>query len=206
MDILLMPTGMNLLGSAVTEAQYPDQENQIFARQLYIHAIGYLLQGLPPDLSEAEASTLQASMPPSLRVDDTRRDGQASSGTTTSPQTPSLLHRLLASGIVQLFIFFSFVIPYIKLWLGVAYRYERSHRVCERLFAAGVDLMDQVGKRSFGIVGTVMQIGNGKVGALMAGICAWWIEGISGGIHDGVGEGMALVGAQERRVSHPGGG
>ncbi|MCJ1249286.1 hypothetical protein MMC30_006509 [Trapelia coarctata] len=198
--------GMNLLGSAVTEAQYPDKDNQAFARQLYIHALGYLLQGLPPNLSEAEARTLQASIPASLHSDNTRRDGQVSSRITASPPAPSLLHRLLASGIVQLFIFFSFIVPYIKVCLGAAYRYERTHRVSERVFAAGVDLMDQVGQRSFGIAGSVMQIGNGKVGALMAGTCAWWIEGISGGIHDGVGEGMALMGAQETRVSQLRGG
>jgi len=200
-DTLLTAIGMNLLGSAVTEAQDPGNDNQAFARQLYIHAMGYLLQGLPQNLSEAEAKTLQASIPSSLQIDDTRRDGKASSETTGSPPPPSLLHRLLASGIVQLFIFLSFIIPYIKICIRAAYRYERTHRISERVFAAGVDIMNQVGQRSFGIARTVMQIGNGKIGALMAGTCAWWIEGISGGIHDGVGEGMAIMGAQGTRMS-----
>lgn len=200
-DTLLTAPGLALLGTAVTEAQYPGKDNQAFARQLYVHALGYLLQGLPQNLSEAEAKSLQASIPPSLQIDDTRRDGQPSPRTTAGPPPPSLLHRLLASGIVHLFVFFSFIVPYIKLVLRGAYRYERTHRVSERVFAAGLDLMDQVGQTGFGIAGIVMQIGNGKVGSLMAGTCAWWIEGISGGIHDGVGEGMARMGARETTVT-----
>lgn len=202
MDTSLTETGLDLLGSAVIEAQYPDKGNQAFARQLYIHALGYLLQGLPQNLSQAEAKTLQASIPPSLQSDDRTRDASASNRTNAGPPPPSLLHRLLASGIVQLFIFFSFIVPYIKICLRSAYKYERSHRVSERVFAAGVDMVDKVGQRSLGIAGTVMQVGNGKVGNLMAGTCAWWIEGISGGIHDGVGEGMAIMGAHDTRVSH----
>lgn len=89
-NTLLTAVGMNLLGSAVTEAQDPGNDNQAFARQLYIHAMGYLLQGLPQNLSEAEAKTLQASIPSSLQIDDTRRDGKASSETTGSPPPPSL--------------------------------------------------------------------------------------------------------------------
>lgn len=201
-DTSLTATGLDLLGSAVTEAQYPDHGNQAFARQLYIHALGYLLQGLPQNLSAVEAKTLQASMPPSLQIDDRTKNGSASNRTAARPPAPSLLHRLLASGIVQLFIFFSFIVPYIKIFLKSAYKYERSHRVSERVFTAGVDLVDQVGQRSLGIAGTVMQIGNGKVGNMMADTCAWWIEGISGGIHDGVGEGMVIMGAHDTRVSY----
>ena len=54
-----------------------------------------------------------------------------------------------------------------------------------------------MGKRGLGIVGAVLNGGNGKVGALLAGTCAWWIDGISGGIHEGLGEGMAIIAAKD---------
>ena len=48
------------------------------------------------------------------------------------------------------------------------------------------------------VAGMVLGAGNGRVGGFILGALAWWVEGISGGIHEGLGEGMAIVwGAKE---------
>lgn len=40
-------------------------------------------------------------------------------------------------------------------------------------------------------------MGDGKVGQLVLGVTSWFVEGITGGLHDGVGEGMALLGVRK---------
>ena len=113
-----------------------------------------------------------------------------------------MLHRLLASGIVQLFLFIAFVFPYMKLAMRSAYNYERSHHISERIFAAGLNLLDSLGRRGTSIAGIILYSGNGKVGHILVGSFAWWINSISGGIHDGIGEGMALMGVRQPGSEH----
>ncbi|MCJ1360205.1 MAG: hypothetical protein MMC33_010208 [Icmadophila ericetorum] len=180
--------GLSLLESACAEAQTLGDGNKEFSRQLYIHSLTYLLRGLPNEMSNAEVASLQTALPGSLRIKAGSIEGQKD-----QPQR-SLLHRLLATGIVQLFIFFTFLLPYIKTFLQGAYRYERNHHISERVFAASVQTADTVGKKGSGAINTILKHDNGKVVGMLASTVAWWIDGISGGIHDGVGEGMAIMG------------
>ncbi|MCJ1381401.1 hypothetical protein MMC17_004511 [Xylographa soralifera] len=190
--------GLSLLETAVQEARCSDNGNPAFARQLYIHSLAYLLRGLPSDMSEAEAASLRPGITPILERGHVGCSSESSSSGNGSATSPSLLHRLLASGIVQLFILFSFILPYVKYFLRSAYRYERTNHISERVFAASMDTLDQVGRHGFGFAGSILNSGNGRIGGILAGICAWWIDGISGGIHDGVGEGMAMIGNYQR--------
>ena len=57
--------------------------------------------------------------------------------------------------------------------------------------------VDTVGRKGSGAVNTILKHDNGKVGGMLASAVAWWIDGISGGIHDGVGEGMAIMGVRD---------
>ncbi|MCJ1224990.1 hypothetical protein MMC12_001637 [Toensbergia leucococca] len=187
--------GLNLLEAAVTESRYPEDSDKAFARQLYIHALSYLLKGLPRDLGEEEIRTIQLSMPPSIqqpRSEEKSLD-QAHSHAETEP---SLLHRLLASGIIQIFLFFQLVLPYVKIFLQNAYKYERAHHISEKILATSIDTADNLSKKSLNVVEVILTTGNGRVGELLAGMLAWWIEGITGGIHEGVGEGMTILGAR----------
>ncbi|MCJ1398009.1 hypothetical protein MMC11_001206 [Xylographa trunciseda] len=193
-----MKIGLSLLETAVQEAQSPDCGDQAFARQLYIHSVAYLLHGLPSDISEAEAASLRPGIAPLLQRDLMGCSNKRSSSGNRAASPPSLLHRLLASGIVQLFILFSFVLPYVQLYLRSAYRYERTNHVSERIFAAGIDTMDQVGRQGFGLAGSILNSSNGRIGGMLASTCAWFIDGISGGIRDGVGEGMAMMGNHQK--------
>jgi len=186
--------GLNLLKTAIQEARCSESGNQAFARQLYIHSLAYLLRGLPSDISEAEVASLRPGIAPLLHRDREECSSRGSSSGNSAATPPSLLHRLLASGIVQLFILFSFFLPYVKFYLRSAYRYERSNHISERVFAATLNTMDHAGRQGFGLAGSILNSGNGRMGGILTGIVAWWIDGISRGIHDGVGEGMAMMG------------
>lgn len=113
---------------------------------------------------------------------------------TRYPTERSYLHRLLASSIVQFFLIVQFLLPYVKILLQQVYRYERSHRITERLVTATLDAADSLGKGSVSLGSTVLRLNEGKVGTAFTNLAAWWVEGVTGGIYEGVGEGMMILG------------
>ncbi len=121
---------------------------------------------------------------------------------SASDSQPSLLHRTLASTIVQFFIFAQFVLPYIKYLLSAAYQYDREHKISEKVLSQGIETVDTLGKAGLSWTGAIYGMGDGKVGQVITKTAAWFVEGVTGGIHEGVGEGMVIMGAP-RRSSGP---
>lgn len=74
--------------------------------------------------------------------------------------------------------------------LKAVYKYEREHRVSEKVLATGMDAVDAVGRRGVDIGGVVWGWGFGEA-------VAWVIEGVTGGISEGVGEGLIMIGAKK---------
>jgi hypothetical protein len=112
-----------------------------------------------------------------------------------SPE-PSILHRFLASLIVQLFILTNFLIPYIKVFLGACYKYEREHRISERVFAGSLGGLDWSVKKGMEISDCVGAMNEGRVGQAISETVVWWIRGLTGGVHQGVGEGLLIMGIE----------
>ncbi|KAI9932159.1 hypothetical protein MW887_009668 [Aspergillus wentii] len=188
----------NLLRNAGYEAQQSHSDVRL-VRSLYITAVGYLLDALPTDLTDHETRTITQKLPDSIQTSFPTAVSQTnnSSHHPVSQRTPSersYLHRLLASTIIQLFLLIQFLLPYAKILLQQMYQYERSHRVTERLVAATVDVADSLGKGGMNLGTAILGFQEGKVGAAVADLVSWWVEGIAGGIHEGVGEGMMILG------------
>jgi len=199
--------GLNLLGLAVEESSQISQDstygNAAFARQLYLHALAYLLRALPADLTTEESISIRGALPKGivepLRVELSKGQLQSSSVPSKGPgDNPSLLHRTLANTIVQLFILFQFLLPYIKVLLIAAYQYERTNRISERVLNGSIDTIDTLWKRGLSLTSAIYGMGDGKIGQVLTDTVAWIIEGITGGIHDGIGEGMAIIGAKRK--------
>ena len=175
--------------------------NASFARQVYLHAITYLLRALPSDMSTAEQLSIRGALPPGV-VEPLRLDvnpGYNARIVSPSSDQPSLLHRTLASTIIQLFILFQFILPYLKYLLSAAYQYDREHKISEKLFSHGIETVDSLGKTGMSFTSTIYGMGDGKVGQVITQTAAWFLEGVTGGIHEGVGEGMVIIGAAPRR-------
>lgn len=197
---LLIPTktqltksaGLGLLETAVAEASVPEPRNQTFSRQLYIHALAYLIQALPSDLSSAETVCLDDALSHGLR----RHLQHNPPPSQTHQQTPSILHRLTASTIIQFFLVCQLLLPYIQYFLHKAYRYERTHRVSEKIFATSIKTGDRIGRLWWDIIHAISRLPDKKLAAMLASILLWWVEGISGGIHEGIGEGMSIIGVR----------
>ena len=41
---------------------------------------------------------------------------------------------------------------------------------------------------------TIMGMNDGKVGAAASDLANWWVESVAGGVYEGIGEGMLLLG------------
>jgi hypothetical protein len=116
------------------------------------------------------------------------------------PSQPSFIHRTLASIIIQLFLFFQLILPYVKNLSQAAYRYDREHKVLEKLLTHSISTIDEFGKRTLAFTTAICGLGDGKLGRVMTETAAWVVEGITGGIHEGIGEGIARVGARRSAV------
>lgn len=197
-----MDIGLGLLSLAVQESSNIAPEhgcgNAGLARQLYIHALTYLLRALPADLTTEERVSVRGALPSGvvepLRV-EIHPDYNQSAQLPGTCQ-PSILHRTLSSTIIQLFVFLQFILPYLKYLLQSAYQYERQHRISEKVLSQGIETVDVIGKQGLSLTGTICEMGDGKVGQLITEAATWVVEGVTGGIHEGVGEGMAIMGAK----------
>ncbi|KAH9213477.1 hypothetical protein DL95DRAFT_302099, partial [Leptodontidium sp. 2 PMI_412] len=174
--------------------QRPNLGNASFARELYIHALTYLIQVLPPDLTIEEQLGVRSILPQGvvepLRLEVCNRESVQFGATYASriDQPPSLLHRTLASTIVQLFILLRFVLPYIYTILKAAYQYERTHKISEKVLSQITDIVDVIGKCGLSLTGAIYSMADGRVGQTLTDTASWFMEGVTGGIHDGVGE------------------
>ncbi|EDO00176.1 hypothetical protein SS1G_03036 [Sclerotinia sclerotiorum 1980 UF-70] len=172
--------------------------NTSLARQLYIHALTYLLRALPSDLSTEESMSLQTSIPQevveSIQEESSIRESSQTSDAGNAP--PSLLQRSVAATIIQLFILLQFILPYVKYLLTSAYQYDRTYKISEKVLSRGIVTVDTIGKSGLAVTGAIYGMGDGKVGQALTDAAAWVVEGVTGGVHEGVSGGLVMLGAK----------
>lgn len=59
---------------------------------------------------------------------------------------------------------------------------------------SGIEAADALGRRAAGVASVVLWTGDGRVAELLVGGVGWWIDGICGGVQEGVGVGMTMIG------------
>lgn len=192
--------GLSLLTLSVQDSTSRNATTP-FGRQLYIHSLTYLLRGLPTTLTKEEQLSLQAALPMELIrprsdertvVPDVESDDRSNS--STLDQEPTILHRLISMSTLQLFVLISIILPYVQTFVQGAYQYEREHHISERVFTNTVCTADSMGRKTWALSRTVCALNGGKVGEMLEDASAWCIQGISGGLYEGVGEGMEVLG------------
>lgn len=185
-------------------------------RRQYIDGVACLLRGLPAELSVDEELSLREALPLSISVGERdgeelgalirgdKRRGQLSqqqAGKTVSPSAPQLsaLHRSVASATLYLFLAVAFVLPYLQLFLRNAYQWDRKHKVSDRVFAKSVVAADAVGKRTMMLATSFCAMNEGKVGDTVREMGVYLVQGVSGGVYEGVGEALKVRAREERR-------
>lgn len=176
-----------------------------FSRRLYLDATTYLLRGLPEDLTEEELISLRAAMPDTL-IQSTTPIGQLTireEGDQTvqrdaqvRDQDPTVLHRVVSMAVLQLFLFASFIWPYIQVFVRSAYEYERRYHISEQFAMHTWSTANAIGKRTVATANLVCTWNDGQVGDTLESMFAWWIQGVAGGLCEGLGEGMEVFGVK----------
>ncbi|TLD24519.1 hypothetical protein E2P81_ATG11855 [Venturia nashicola] len=201
--------GLSLLNLAAQEesirsTRRRNSSSLTLSRQLYVHGLTYLLRGLPTNMTPEEKISLWAAVPQDVldlaRVNNQSKEVVRAAEKRLAEQNgeepPSFLHRALATFIVQMFILFQFLIPYVNMFAAAVYKYERQNRISERVFASSVNTMDGVMKSTVRLGNSVCQMNDGKVGQALNDLVCWWIRGITGGVHSGVQEGLIVLGIE----------
>ncbi|KAH6881369.1 hypothetical protein BKA58DRAFT_371442 [Alternaria rosae] len=197
--------GTSLMAQASRESSEsissPDETSATLTRQLYIHGITYLLRGLPAKLTPEETLSIQAALPQD--VIDTTNDvsshallpvsQRSPSAQRAPPQDPTILHRLTATFVLQSFILIQFLLPYIKLFLSHTYQFERKHQITKRLVNIGVATVDDIGRKTLRLSQTVCQMNDGMVGQAINEMTIWWVRGVTGGVQQGLAEGLQAL-------------
>lgn len=201
---MLFPA-LTLLRNAGYEAQQPRSDSHL-VRSLYINAILYLLEALPEDLTCEEYTSIQNRLPEKARstappISSTETDNLNSISPRdryytphSTGSNPSYLHRLLATLTIHCFLLIHFLLPYARLLLHHIYEYERTHRVTEHIATITLNAANSLGKGGISIGSAALSLSEGRVGAAVSAVAAWWIEGLAGGICEGIGEGMVILG------------
>lgn len=168
-----------------------------FERKAFLDGAEYILKALPDDLSEQEIDRLRASTPlnflPSPSSDPNERLFYPY---RRAGQPRSALHRAVQALVIQVFILIQLALPYIVLLLRLAARTEREYKVSQNVVSVGIGLANTIGSNGMRLTSSVCNMGDGKVGQTLGDVVAWTVEGLTGGLTEGVGEGLAIMGAK----------
>ncbi|TKA34232.1 hypothetical protein B0A50_00212 [Salinomyces thailandicus] len=194
--------GQALLSIASQESDSASQ-NALFSRKLYIDSLQYLISGLPSDLSAEEEMSLKATLPPALAQPCSTTDAEliaqtASEDGSSRKSQPTLehsaLHDLVANITMYTILMASFILPYLQLLLQQAYRYDRKHKLSDKVFAKSLQTADVVAQQALLLASNFYRMHDGKIGMALRDVGLWWVQGITGGVYDGVDEGMQALG------------
>ena len=95
------------------------------------------------------------------------------------------------------------ILPYVQLLLQHAYQYDRKHKISRRLFAKSALTVDLLGRQTLLLAATLCAMNDGKIGEAVKDVGTWWVQGVSGGVYDGVGEGMHVLGLRPTTGAQP---
>lgn len=165
-------------------------------RALIVDANKYLLRSLPNNLGRQEIGEIEEAF--LARIDPADRPlyqlGRNRPMDVEELERHSWLRKAIAFLILQSSLLIAFIIPYIVFLANTLYHLERSHRVTERLFIHGLDVTNLVGEQGLDLRDAAARFGQGRFGVSLVQTGTWLLESVVGGVSDGAGQGVAVVG------------
>ncbi|EME46436.1 hypothetical protein DOTSEDRAFT_70436, partial [Dothistroma septosporum NZE10] len=193
--------GLYILKFAAQEASTHAPSSRLIRRQ-YVDGAACMLRGLPSDMSAEEEESIREALP--IALSDLRNHGgdvlvrrHAGGMQRTGPTArarQSILHQWVAAATLYIFLVVGFVLPYLQLLLRQAYQLDRKHKISDRVLAQGMLIADAMGKRTLTLAASVCALNDGKVGDSMREAGVYLVQGFSGGVYDGLGDGMQALG------------
>lgn len=106
----------------------------------------------------------------------------------------SWLRRVIAFAILQTSLLVALFIPYFMALADSCYRLERHHHLTERFLTGSIDITNVVGENGMELKDAMVRLGQGRLANAVAHTGGWIVESVIGGVSDGAGEGVAIVG------------
>lgn len=172
-----------------------------FVRRQYIDGVACMLRGLPSDLTAEEELSIREALPPSITATTQSRNLEqalirAGFGERRPGQVPmhqrSALHQCVALLTLYVFLAVAALLPYLQLFLRSAWRYDREHRISDRVLAKSMEVADVMGKKTLNLAQNFCALHDGKVGDVVKETGIYLVQGFSGGVYDGLGEAIRL--------------
>lgn len=113
---------------------------------------------------------------------------------TPQDYEPTVLHRVVSTVVFHFFMILSFLWPYLQVIVRNAYQYEQDHHVSKRFASQTWSTANAIGKRTVSTANMVCTWNDGQVGETLESLVTWWIQGVAGGLCEGMGEGMEALG------------
>ncbi|KIX99934.1 uncharacterized protein Z520_04572 [Fonsecaea multimorphosa CBS 102226] len=171
-------TGVRLWVNAKTQAEQGG--DPVALRSMHIDALRYMHMALPSDLTPLEIQTLRASM-------STQLISQAENLIEyRARRQPNILRQGVAQAVCWLVAGLLLVLPIIMTLLNRLLQFERDHQVTERVLANGIDLTSALGDRGAELHQAIVRFKDGRVGGACVELGSWFVEGIVGGVNDGI--------------------
>jgi hypothetical protein len=187
-------TALMLLSKACTRAQHPDTKPE-YTRALIVDANKWLLRSLPGQLAPCELQEIGEVLPAGLDNPERFSCRQRRSQVRASQSAHrSWLRRVIAFAILQTSLLLALVIPYFMALADSCYRLERQHHLTERFLTGSIDITNVVGENGMELKDAMVRLGQGRLANAVAHTGGWIVESVIGGVSDGAGEGVAIVG------------
>ncbi|ETI25608.1 hypothetical protein G647_02382 [Cladophialophora carrionii CBS 160.54] len=171
-------TGVRLWASA--KAQAEQGGDSIALRSMHIDALRYMHMALPQDLTPLEIQSLRGSMAPQL-ISQAAKPGEL-----PVPRHPNILRQSIAQAVCWLIAGLLLVLPVIMALLNRLLQFERQHQVTERVISNGVQVTSALGERGIELHQAIVRFKDGRVGGACFDLGSWFMEGVVGGVNDGL--------------------
>ncbi|KIV78712.1 hypothetical protein PV11_06332 [Exophiala sideris] len=171
-------TGIRLWVTAKTQAEQGGDTNAL--RSMHIDALRYMHMALPPTLTPLEVESLRASMSPQLIYQPPPVQE------TQAERPPSILRQGVARAVCWVIAGIFLILPILMAFLNRILQYERQHQVTERVLINGLDFTSALGERGLEVQKALTRFKDGRVGSACSGAGSWFVEGIIGGVNDGI--------------------
>ncbi|EXJ57353.1 hypothetical protein A1O7_07700 [Cladophialophora yegresii CBS 114405] len=171
-------TGVRLWTSA--KAQAEQGGDSLALRSMHVDALRYMHMALPQDLTPLEIQSLRASMAPQLISQ------AAEPGGLHFPRHPNILRQSIAQAVCWLIAGLLLVLPVIMTLLNRLLQFERQHQVTERVISNGVQVTSALGERGIELHQAIIRFKDGRVGGACFELGSWFVEGVVGGVNDGL--------------------
>jgi hypothetical protein len=186
-------TALLLLSKACARAQQPDAKPEN-TRALIVDANKWLLRSLPSHLEPSELEEIEEVLPIGLDNPERISRRQARTQSSASEANKPWLRRAIAFSLLQTSLFIALLIPYVTAFINTCYRLERRNHITERFLTGGIDITNAVGESGMEVKDAMVRLGRGRLANAVVQTGGWVFESIIGGVSDGAGEGVAIVG------------